>query len=147
MPFMTKRNLQDAIQGYQQALELNPDLFETILMLGKCNKKLGLISESLHYFELAVPTVKTRTIFLVSVLKLAALGLGAMPAKTPANFMKEFYRKRSDTWDASERYNGHNLIKEAFTQTCKTDDLQLKILVPWLWHRKFSMFLRPYLKH
>ena len=63
--FYDQGNLQDAIQGYQQALELNPDLFETILMLGKCNKKLGLISESLHTLNLRVGGI--RTIFLVSV--------------------------------------------------------------------------------
>ncbi len=139
--FHDQGNLQDAIQGYQQALELNPDLFDTMLMLGKCNKKLGLISESLHYFELA-STRDPDDISGVS-LELAALGLKAMPAKTPANFMKEFYRKRSDTWDASQKYNGHNLIKDAFTQTFKADE-QLKILDLGCGTGSLASFLRPY---
>ena len=139
--FKGQGNLQEAIKAYKEALELNPDLFQTMIMLGKCYKELGLISESSHYFELA-SNRDPEDISGVS-LELAALGLKAIPTKTPANFMKEFYRIRANTWDTAERFSGHDLIKDAFTQTFKSAS-QLKILDLGCGTGSLASFLRPY---
>ena len=93
-------------------------------MLGKCYKKLGRISDSAHYFKLA----SNRDPDDISGASLELVGLGLKePQKTPKNFMKEFYRKKSYTWDKTQKYNGHMLIKDAFKHTIKTNK-QLKIL-------------------
>ncbi len=139
--------LEDAEDSYNQAIALKPDHAEAHSNLGDVYIGIGKHIKAVECFEKVLELSSEDS--LGATLKLASLGKREIPNKTPEKYMQDFYRRKSNKWDASQnnqsKYRGHLLIEDAFK---KTHDLnkQLDILDLGCGTGSFASTLRPYAK-
>ena len=106
--------LTEAEKSFFKAIELKPDYAEAYFNMGKLFKKLGKINDAIKYFE---KTLKLNPQDQLGAnLELAILGKKQIPKKTPLDYMQNFYKFKSKTWDNFEtnKYYGRKLIEVAF---------------------------------
>jgi len=117
---------EEAEASYRQAIELNADYADAQYNLGCLLQKAQRIEEAISCFN-SVLKIDTSD-NLGASLRLAILGEKSIPATTPRNFLKKFYKERAQVWDlSSNQYKGHSMIQETIQQTY-CNQAKLKIL-------------------
>ena len=117
---------KEAEASYRQAIELESDYADAQYNLGCLLQKTQRLEEAISCFN-SVLKIDTSDKFGAS-LRLASLGVKSIPATTPSNFLKHFYKERAQVWDlSSNQYNGHSMIQKAIQQACH-NQAELKIL-------------------
>ncbi len=140
--------LEEAIEAYNKALLIKPDYASAIFHLGKSLKQLGQTDESIKYFEQNLSLDPQDT--LGAELELVLLGQKNIPSKTPQTYMLDFYKKRSNRWNKDSnnkngKYNGHVLIKNAFSSLMRAPD-KMDVLDLGCGTGSLASYLRPFSK-
>ena len=123
--YLEEGNWQEASVRYKRVLEIQPDSAAALYGLGKCYMKLGKKDLASINFEKS-KVLDTENV-LGNDLQLALMNKEHVPNKTPENYLKDFYRKKSKTWGKEKgiNYQGHAIIEDALKTVNFTKPLNI----------------------